>query len=43
MVLLLMFNQKEEKLMWGWKDLTPFGQGVVAGIVLGFLILMMVG
>lgn len=26
--------------MWEWKDLTPFGQGVVAGIVLGILALV---
>ena len=29
--------------MWKWKDLTPFGQGVVAGVVLGFLILAALG
>ena len=26
--------------MWKWEDLTPFGQGVVAGIVLGILVLV---
>ena len=29
--------------MWKWKDLTPFGQGVVAGIVLGVLVLVALG
>lgn len=29
--------------MWKWKDLTPFGQGIVAGIVLGFLVLVALG
>ena len=26
--------------MWKWKDLTSFGQGVVAGIVLAVLVLV---
>ena len=26
--------------MWKWEDLTPFGQGVIAGIVLGILALV---
>lgn len=26
--------------MWKWKDLTPFGQGIVAGIVLVFWFLL---
>lgn len=26
--------------MWKWEDLTPFGQDVVAGIVLGILVLV---
>ena len=29
--------------MWKWEDLTPFGQGIVAGIVLGFLALVALG
>lgn len=29
--------------MWEWKDLTPFGQGVVAGIVLAVLVLVALG
>lgn len=29
--------------MWKWKDLTPFGQGVVVGIALGFLVLVALG
>ena len=29
--------------MWKWEDLTPFGQGVVVGIVLGFLVLVALG
>lgn len=29
--------------MWKWKDLTPFGQGVVAGIALGFMAIIALG
>lgn len=29
--------------MWKWEDLTPFGQDVVAGIVLAVLVLVALG
>ena len=29
--------------MWKWEDLTPVGQGIVAGVVLGFLVLVALG
>lgn len=29
--------------MWKWEDLTPMGQGVVAGVALGFLVLVALG
>lgn len=29
--------------MWKWEDLTPLGQSIVAGVVLGFLVLVALG
>jgi hypothetical protein len=32
-----------EKLMWKWKDLTPFGQRIIIGVVLCVVVLLMLG
>ena len=26
--------------MWKWEDLTPFGQGIIAGIAIGMMVLI---